>query len=75
MKQISAGAFNAHCQAVMNQVQAAGEPVIVTKGGAPMVKVAPAVAANHDIFGFMAREFKVVGDVESAIVPLKMCKK
>jgi len=51
----------------MKQVQATGEPVVVTKRGVPVVKVVPAEAENNDIFGFMVGRAKIVGDIESPI--------
>jgi prevent-host-death family protein len=67
MKQMPAGAFKAHCLTVMKQVQATGEPIVVTKRGAPVVKVVPIEAGNNDIFGCMAGKVKIVGDIESPI--------
>ena len=67
MKQIPAGAFKAQCLTVMKQVQATGEPVVVTKRGVALVKVVPAEAENNDIFGFMVGRVKIVGDIESPI--------
>jgi antitoxin (DNA-binding transcriptional repressor) of toxin-antitoxin stability system len=49
----------------MKKVQATGEPVMVTKRGAPLVKVVPVETGGTDLFGFMAGEFDIVGDVES----------
>ena len=69
MKQMRASAFKARCLAVMNDVQATGEPVIVTKRGKPVVKVIPAEPEKGDILGFMAGEFEIVGDIESPVVP------
>jgi len=57
----------------MDDVQATGEPVIVTKRGKPVVKVVP-VESENDFFGFMAGKFKIVGDIESPVVPLKQWK-
>jgi len=71
MKQMRASAFKARCLTVMKDVQATGEPVIVTKRGTPLVKVVPVESNESDLFGFMAGEFKIVGDVESAVIPLK----
>ena len=71
MKQMRASAFKAHCLTVMRDVQATGEPVIVTKRGTPVVKVVPVKSNESDLFGFMAGEFKIVGDVESPVIPLK----
>ena len=41
MKQMRASAFKARCLKVMDHVKATGEPVVVTKRGAPVVKVIP----------------------------------
>jgi antitoxin (DNA-binding transcriptional repressor) of toxin-antitoxin stability system len=67
MKRIPAGVFTARCLAVMKKVQMTGEPVIVTKRGAPVVKVVPVESEKNDIFGFMAGKAKIVGDIESPI--------
>jgi prevent-host-death family protein len=69
MKLMRASAFKARCLAVMDDVQATGEPVIVTKRGKPVVKVVPIRPENDDIFGFMVGEFEIVGDIESPVVP------
>jgi prevent-host-death family protein len=69
MKKLPAGEFKAKCLAIMDQVQATGEPVVITKRGVPVAKIVPAAPA--DIFGFMAGKFKIVGDIESPAVPLK----
>jgi len=71
MKQMRASAFKAQCLKVMNDIQATGEPVIVTKRGKPVVKVVPIKPEKDDIFGFMADKFDIVGDIESPVVPLK----
>ena len=74
MKQMRASTFKARCLAVMDDIQATGEPVIVTKRGKPVVKVVPIRAEKDDIFGFMAGKFDIVGDIESPVVPLKHWK-
>jgi prevent-host-death family protein len=74
MKQMRASAFKAKCLTVMNEVQATGEPVIVTKRGKPVVKVVPVRPEKDDIFGFMAEKGKIIGDIESPVVPLKYWK-
>jgi prevent-host-death family protein len=71
MKQMRASAFKARCLKIMNEIQATGEPVIVTKHGKPVVKVIPIKPENDDIFGFMAGKAKIIGDIESPVVPLK----
>jgi prevent-host-death family protein len=71
MKQMKASSFKARCLSVMDDVQATGEPVIVTKRGKPVVKVVPVESKKDDIFGFMADKFDIVGDIESPVVPLR----
>jgi prevent-host-death family protein len=71
MKQMRASIFKARCLAVMDDIQATGEPVIVTKRGKPVVKIVPIRPEKDDIFGFMADKFDIVGDIESPVVPLK----
>jgi prevent-host-death family protein len=71
MKQMRASVFKAKCLAVMDDVQATGEPVIVTKRGKPVVKVVAVESEKDDIFGFMAEKGTIMGDIESPVVPLK----
>ena len=70
MKQMRASTFKARCLRVMQEVQRTGEPVVVTKRGKPVVKVVPVEPQKDDLFGFMAGEFDIVGDIESPVVPL-----
>ncbi len=74
MKQMRASVFKARCLSVMNDVQAIGEPIIVTKRGTPVVRVVPVEPRKNNLFGFMAGEFKITGDIERPVVPLKQWK-
>jgi prevent-host-death family protein len=67
MRRIAAGAFKARCMTVIKEVQATGEPVVITKRGAPVVQVTRVGLGKGDVFGFMAGEFKIVGDIESPV--------
>lgn len=44
MKQMRASLFKARCLKIMDDIQATGEPVVITKRGAPVVKVVPMVS-------------------------------
>lgn len=74
MKRMAAGKFKAQCLAVMKDVQATGEPVVITKRGTPLVKLVPVPSGESDLFGFLAGEFKITGDIESPVVPLSAWK-
>jgi prevent-host-death family protein len=41
MRTMAAGKFKAQCLAVMDEVQAKREPVVVTKNGKPVAKLVP----------------------------------
>jgi prevent-host-death family protein len=71
MKQMPAGEFKARCLSVMDDVNATGEPVLITKRGAPVAKIIPVSSKKRDLFGFMAGQFEVVGNIESPVVPLE----
>jgi len=71
MKQMPAGEFKARCLSVMDDVNATGEPVLITKRGVPVAKIVPVSSKKQDLFGFMAGRFEIVGDIESATLPLE----
>ena len=74
MRKMQASQFKARCLDVMDDIQATGEPVVVTKRGKPVVKVIPILPEKDSILGFMADEFEIVGDIESPVVPLSHWK-
>jgi prevent-host-death family protein len=65
-----AGEFKARCLSVMDDVNATGEPVLITKRGASVAKIVPVSSKKRDLFGFMAGQFEIVGNIESPVVPL-----
>lgn len=70
MKTIPAGKFKAHCLAIMDEVQAKRQSVVITKRGKPVVKLVPVEKSKDDIFGFFKGKIKITGDVVSpALTP------
>lgn len=70
MKKMAAGAFKVHCLAVMDEVQAKREAVLITKRGKPVAKLVPVEKEKDDIFNFMKGKGSIVGDVVSpALTP------
>lgn len=67
MKRMPAGIFKERCLTIMKEVQATGEPVVVTKRGKPLVKLVPAEKETGGLLGCMAGKIKIVGDIESPI--------
>jgi prevent-host-death family protein len=69
MKTMRAGEFKARCLRVMDQVQKTREPLVITKRGKPVAKLVPADKPGNDIFGCLKGVVKIVGDIESPLVP------
>jgi prevent-host-death family protein len=67
---IPAGTFKARCLAIMDQVAAKREAVIIAKRGKPVAKLVPVEQENDDIFGFMKGKGKIEikGDIVSPIL-------
>jgi prevent-host-death family protein len=69
-KTMPAGKFKVHCLAIMDEVAAKGEAVVITKRGKPVAKLVPVEKQKDDIFGFFKGKGKVTGDVVSpALTP------
>jgi prevent-host-death family protein len=62
---MAAGAFKADCLAVLGEVEARRETVIITKHGKPVAKLVPVNAETDNIYNFLAGKGKVAGDVIS----------
>jgi prevent-host-death family protein len=68
MKTMAAGKFKATCLAVMDEVQAKREPVVITKNGKPVAKLVPITEGERDpLFGFYKGNLEIPGDVISPI--------
>jgi prevent-host-death family protein len=70
MKKMAAGSFKTNCLAVMDEVQAKHETVVITKHGKPVAKLVPVNTDTDEIYDFLAGKGAVTGDVvEPAISP------
>jgi prevent-host-death family protein len=65
MKTMAAGIFKANCLAVMDEVQAKRETVVITKHGKPVAKLVPVGPQVDDIFGFLRGKITITGDIVS----------
>jgi len=68
---MAAGMFKVHCLAVMDEVQAKKETVLITKHGKPVAKLVPVSGEMDDIYGFMAGKGMIIGDVISPALSLE----
>jgi prevent-host-death family protein len=65
---MAAGFFKVHCLAVMDEVQARRETVVITKRGKPVAKIVPADSAADEIYGFLRGKGAVTGDIISPAI-------
>lgn len=68
MKKMAAGSFKTNCLAVMDEVQAKRETVVITKHGRPVAKLVPVTAETDEIYNFLAGKGAVAGDVVSPAI-------
>jgi antitoxin (DNA-binding transcriptional repressor) of toxin-antitoxin stability system len=70
MKRMAAGLFKANCLAVMDEVQAKHEAIVIAKRGRPVAKLVPVITDKDEIYNFLAGKGAITGDVISpAIAP------
>jgi prevent-host-death family protein len=67
-KTIPAGEFKVHCLAIMDEVQAKREAVVITKRGKPVAKLVPVGKEKDDIYGFIKGKGRILGDIVSPII-------
>lgn len=64
MNEMGAAEFKAHCLQVMERVRRTRQEVVITKRGVPVAKlVPPDPPRNGSVFGCLAAETTIVGDV------------
>jgi prevent-host-death family protein len=65
MKTMTASEFKAKCLQVIDAVSDSGEPVVVTKHGRAIVRLAPFRERPVTLFGALAGAIEVSGDIVS----------
>lgn len=60
---MAAGSFKSKCLAVMDEVQAKHETVVITKRGKAVAKLVPVDSSTDDIYEFLAGKGTVAGNI------------
>jgi prevent-host-death family protein len=74
MKTIPAGEFKTHCLRIMDEVRKRRHTVLITKKGVGVAKLVPIDNIERDVFGCMADELEIIGDIEAPLVDPKAWK-
>ena len=70
MRNIPAGEFKARCLTLMEDVRATRQPLVITKRGKPIAKLVPVdVGKKEEFIGKLKGKLRIVGDIESPVVP------
>jgi prevent-host-death family protein len=67
MKTIKASEFKAKCLALMDEVAASREAIVITKNGKPVAQLAPVARKPRSVFGLMKGRGRILGDIVSPI--------
>jgi prevent-host-death family protein len=62
---VKASEFKAKCLELMDEVEASGDSVVVTKRGKPVAKLGPIGERPTTLFGLLQGNFTFVGDIVS----------
>ena len=68
MKTIPAGEFKTHCLRIMDEVNKRRQAVLITKKGVGVAKLVPIENTEPDVFGCLAQEMEIIGDIEAPLV-------
>lgn len=63
MKTIPAGVFKQRCLALLDEVGASGEPIVITKRGKPVAQLTAVPQPSPDWRGAMRDRGKITGDL------------
>ncbi len=74
MKTIPAGEFKTHCLRIMDEVNKRRQPVLITKKGIGVAKLVPIESTEPDVFGCLAQEIEIIGDIEALLIDPKAWK-
>ena len=66
-KTIKASEFKAKCLALIDEVAASGDKLIITKNGEPLAELVPHRPKKGDLFGIWKDSVKITGDIISPI--------
>ena len=68
MRSIPAARFKARCLRIMDEVKARRETVLITKKGKPVARLVPADDSVRGVFGCLAGELEIRGDITAPVV-------
>ncbi|MCE2467353.1 MAG: type II toxin-antitoxin system Phd/YefM family antitoxin [Caldilineaceae bacterium] len=64
---IKATEFTAKCRTLIDEVAATGEEIIVTQQGKPVGKFVPVEQPRRPLWGLLASDIEIIGDIVSPI--------
>jgi prevent-host-death family protein len=62
-RRITAAEFKAKCLKLMDQVEATGDPIVITKRGVPVAELGPVRGTSGSLIGCLRGRIEIVGDI------------
>jgi len=67
-KTIEASTFKLRCLAFIDEVEATGQSLVITKDGTPLAKLVPVDSDSDKIYGFLQGKGEIPGDIISPAI-------
>jgi prevent-host-death family protein len=68
MKTIAAERFEARCLTIIDEVKRRRQSVVITKKGKPVARLLPVEDRSYEVFGCLAGDLEIVGDLDASVV-------
>ena len=68
MKTFSAERFEARCLTIIDEVKRRRQSVVITKRGKPVARLLPVDNRRYEVFGCLAGDLEIVGDLDASVV-------
>jgi prevent-host-death family protein len=63
VRRITAGEFKAKCLKLMDQVEATGDAIVITKRGLPIAELGPVRGKSGNLLGSLRGRIEIFGDI------------
>ena len=62
-RRVTAAEFKSKCAKLLDQVEARGEPIVITKRGVPIAELAPVCGKSESLVGSLRGRIEILGDI------------
>ena len=67
MRAVDIGLFEHLCEELIDEVARSGEPIIITRGSAPIAQLSPVTTARRSLWGAHNGQIEILGDIVAPV--------